>query len=51
MNGSTENGRTEGSRRARSEDPSSPTLQPNSTPPLAQTPTLGTGDKGLPSDP
>ena len=50
MNGTTENGRTEASRRARSEDPSSPTLQPNSTPPVAQTPTLGTGDKGLTSD-
>lgn len=48
MNGATENGRTEGSRRGRSEDPSSPTLQPNSTPLVAQTPTLGTGDKGLP---
>lgn len=35
--------RPEGSRRGHSDSPSSPTLQPNTTPRMAQTPTLGTG--------
>ena len=35
--------RQEGSRRDHSDSPSSPTLQPDTTPRMAQTPTLGTG--------
>jgi hypothetical protein len=39
MSGASENDRLE--------DPSSPMLQPKSTPLVTQTPTLGTGDQGL----
>ncbi len=37
-------GRPVGSRRGQSDSPSSPTLQPNTTPRTAQTPALGTGE-------
>ena len=43
IDGLQDTGRQGGSRRGHSDSPSSPTLQPNTTPRIAQTPTLGTG--------
>ena len=43
-NGLQDSGRPGDSRRGRSGSPSSPTLQPKTTPRIAQTPTLGTGE-------